>query len=339
MALEARSTSSARRRLRVTVALVLAAGLVGATWSDPALAHRPRLHRDRAISFGSYNLLQGMTHPQASKMIGNCRFPGDSLACLSTRSRRQAAVILGALTRRHPMDVVTLSEVSPQQYALLHKVLPGYAFYPWQVSKYHGVAIAWRKRELKLVRGGSVGGVYDNVGKLDQPRFPWVELRTRYGRLVDVLSVHSTARGYPDFTLLQQRNARVFRAWAARRDNGRRLVVVAGDFNTSLADPGRQRPVYRHHRRVGLTPTNAYCLMDHGGVLENNVDLARGAPPGRNCAGNDLTRTALDQVWISTATGMRALRSVNLGVPRQDLRGNPTGTDHGPVMFTVAPFW
>ncbi len=221
-------------------------------------------------------------------------------------------------------DVVGAQELSPDTQTDVLKLLPDYESFPKEVAKNRGLAIFWNTTKFQKQDQGYIENVYSNTGDLLNRAgtgnnaypagHPWVKL-SGGGRSIYVITSHSPNNNYPNAEKAREyrrKNAEAYLKWAAPLATGDNLVVVTGDFNSSVTADG---------------DSSTYCILTGTSILKHAYDIENGlngACPTKN------STISIDQIYASmniqgiTATGWKHMNNSEV-----------TGTDHSPAYTSI----
>ena len=220
-----------------------------------------------------------------------------------------------------PFDIIAGNEVTKATRSGILSKLPNYDAFPKQNNwpEMNGDGVFWNTDEFTFVKGDYLNDVYGNGSSqdVDNTRQPWVELKSKSGRSVFVLSIHGPpGSDKPANAEKRQANAAKYLEWATRYAIDDNLVIVAGDFNSR-----------------GKTDANggksSYCIMTATKVMAHAIDLNEGGKG--ECPSENPNQVVIDQVYAS-----RNIPEITASKWRHFNGSNAvSATDHGPSWSTI----
>ncbi len=219
------------------------------------------------------------------------------------------------------LDIVGAQELSKDtQKALVSKT--GYETFPLtkNLPSTNGKAILWDPAKFTMGESGWLKGVHGNGSNhgpdSDNDKFPWVQLTSKSGQSVYVLSMHNPLDQFADAKggpFDRWDNAVKIREWAASKATGSNMVIITGDFN-------------QRGKTDGGNPT-AYCVFTKGGFMQHAKNMTSNRNKNKQCPSDNIP---IDQIYASTnVSGLKAT-----GWTHINAMGNKTGTDHSPAWVT-----
>ncbi len=273
--------------------------------------------QETTFTAASYNIDHAVSYPddkclpsEPAKTAATPEYPnGFRAACVERRSKQQASVILGN-SGSPKFDIVGLQEVSqPQQTSLLAN-LPGYAMYPAQVPKFHGVAIAWDAGKFSQAGQGTLKTINNSA---EPANLPWVALKAGT-QTYYVISVHAPNNANGGSPAIRKKMADTIRAWAKTKETDNAVVLVMGDFNEQLGG------------------ANNMCVaLTQKAILQNTIDMANNKSPAKPCPSKGTNR-GIDHVYASPVTGLTATGWTHMANTAPNVKQS---SDHQPTHVTL----